>query len=176
MLVGISNGIPKRMLFLIKAVFLAGILKPNSWALPHHNNSYLATLISIQAPFHCAFTELPYSLCVIMQLWAPLCAPTMVEVSGASQDGETILLCLTMATCIRIECGFWYLFWFKNHNAIGISSGTRPVWPICHTDLYLSAYINKLANTNAPLPGFMNSISHTCTKPRHGFTVVSVFL
>lgn len=107
MLVGISCWILKRMLFLIKAAFLNSTLKPNSWALSHHNNSYLATLISVQAPFHCAFTEPLCSLCVIVQLWVPLCVPTIVEVSGASQDGETILLCLTIATCIRNECGFW---------------------------------------------------------------------
>lgn len=107
MLVGISCWILKRMLFLIKAAPLNSTLKPNSWALSHHNNSYLATLISVQAPFHCAFTEPLCSLCVIVQLWVPLCVPTIVEVSGASQDGETILLCLTIATCIRNECGFW---------------------------------------------------------------------
>lgn len=55
MLVGISRWILKRMLFLIKAVFLTSILKPNSWALSHHNNSYLATLISVQAPFSLCF-------------------------------------------------------------------------------------------------------------------------
>lgn len=100
---------------LIKAVFLAGILKLNSWALPHHNNRYLATLTFAQAPSCSALMELLCSLRVIVQLQVPLCVPTIVEVSGASQDGETILLCLTMATCIRIECGFWYPFWFKNH-------------------------------------------------------------
>lgn len=44
--------------------------------------------------------------------------------------------------------------------AIGISRGTPPVRPICHSDLYLGAYINKVADTSRPLPGFMNTISH----------------
>lgn len=44
--------------------------------------------------------------------------------------------------------------------AIGLSRGTPPVRPICHSDLYLNAHINKVANTGAPLPGFMNTISH----------------
>lgn len=47
-----------------------------------------------------------------------------------------------------------------NIIAIGISRGTPPVRPICHSDLYLSAYINKVADTRRPLPGFMNTISH----------------
>lgn len=44
--------------------------------------------------------------------------------------------------------------------AMGLSRGTAPVRPICHSDLYLNAHINKVANTGAPLPGFMNTISH----------------
>lgn len=43
--------------------------------------------------------------------------------------------------------------------AIGISRGTPPVRPICHSDLYLGAHINKVPNTSQPLPGFMNTMS-----------------
>lgn len=43
--------------------------------------------------------------------------------------------------------------------ATAISRGTPPVRPICHSDLYLGAHINKLANTSQPLPGFMNTMS-----------------
>lgn len=60
--------------------------------------------------------------------------------------------------------------------AIGRSGGTPPLSPICHTDLYLGAYINKVANTAPPLPGFMNSILRTCTRPRRSSTEVSLFL
>lgn len=142
-------------------MFLTGILKQaNSCALFHHNNSHLATLISIPAASCCAFTAPSCHLCVIVQLRLSLCVPTILEVSGASKDGETILLCLTMATCIRDECGFWYPFWFLKIIAIGISRGTPPVRPICHSDFYLGAHINKVANTSQPLPGFMNTMSH----------------
>lgn len=86
-------------------MFLTGVLKEaNSCTLSHHNNSHLATLIAIPAASCYAFTLC--HLCVIVQLRLGLCVPTKAEVSGASQDGETILLCLTMATCIIAECGF----------------------------------------------------------------------
>lgn len=86
-------------------MFFTGILKEaNSCTLSHHNNSHLATLISIPAASPYVFTFC--HLCVIVQWRLGLCVPTIAEVSGASQDGGTILLCLTMATCIRAECGF----------------------------------------------------------------------
>lgn len=59
--------------------------------------------------------------------------------------------------------------------AIGISRGTPPVRPICHSDLYLCTHINKVPNTSQPIPGFMNT-RHTCIQPRHIFTYLSVFL
>lgn len=173
MLVALSGWMLRRMLALIKAVFFAGVLKPNSWALPNHNNSYLATRFPIQEPFHRFLARL---LCVIIRLRVPHDA-TMAEVSGARLNRRTILLCLTIATCFIIECGFFYLFWFeKKIISIGISSGTPPAQLICHSDLYLSAYINNVADTKAPLLRFMNSISHTCARPRQSSTVMSVFL
>lgn len=92
---------------MITAMFLTGILKQaNSCALSHHNNSHLATLISIPASSGRASTEPLCHLCVIVRLRFSLCVAIIVEVSGASQDGGTILLCLTMATCIKAGCDF----------------------------------------------------------------------
>lgn len=44
------------------------------------------------------------------------------------------------------------------------------------TLICISAYINKVANTNPPLLRFMNSMSHTCAQPKQSFTVMSMFL
>lgn len=176
MLVALSAWMLRRMLALIKVVFFAGVLKPNSWALPNHNNSNLATRFSIQEPFH---RFLALLLCVIIWRQVQMCVSTMAEVSGAKLNRGTILLCLTIATCFIIECGFFYLFWFEKKKkiiSIVISSGTPPAQLICHSDLYLNAYINNRADTKAPLLRFMNSISNTCAQPRQSCTVMSVFL
>lgn len=98
------------------AMFLTGILKQaNSCTLSHDNNSHLATLISIPAASCCAFTEQLCRRRVIVQLRLALCVPTIAEVSGASQDGETVLLCLTKAFDIYSD--------LKKIIAIGISEG-----------------------------------------------------
>lgn len=67
-------------------MFLTGILnQANSCALPHDNNSHLATLIPIPAASHSAFfTARSCHLCVIVQLRLALCVSTIAEVSGAS--------------------------------------------------------------------------------------------
>lgn len=105
---GIGDGILKRMLLLITAVFFAGILKKRTaehclitvtpvW---QHLFSFFAVLFffffsAVVPPVsHCAFAS------------APVCSYNGWRLVGASQDGGTILLALTIATCIRNECGF----------------------------------------------------------------------